>query len=118
MSAKTHAIVVALLTIALGTGWLLTARNVLPGVNWVWVLALGVVGILVLALGGIDKVTVVVGPLLMLATGLSLLRQTNRLDVNTEVPCLVIALGLLMLLATVLPIPAPRWFSERPDGPA
>jgi hypothetical protein len=102
------------LIIVVGIGWLLTVLKVLPGVNWVWVLALGSLGLIVLLLGGINKVTVVVGPFLILATFFSLLRQTGRLSLDIEVPCLVIAAGVLLLISRTAPIPPPHWVSETP----
>ncbi len=110
------AIVVPLLIITVGVGWLLTVLHVLPGVNWVWVLALGVTGLLVLVLGGLNKVSVVVGPFLILATFFSLLRQTGRLNMDVEVPLLVISAGILMLVSRLAPLPPPRWMSEPPKG--
>ena len=80
-SKKTLA--VPILVIALGTGWLLTTCNIVPGVNWIWVVGLGVTGVLILA-ASIDKVTAVVGPFLMAATIFSLLRRTGRMSVDTE----------------------------------
>ena len=97
------------LMIAVGAGWLLTANDVIPGVNWTWVLALAVIGILVLATHGFDKVTTVVGPFLIASTIFSLLRQTGRISADTEAPCLLILAGVLMVISCSLRIPAPRW---------
>ena len=93
-------------------GWLLTVHNVLPGVNWVWILGLAVTGVLILVVGGVDKVTFVIGPLLIASTFFSLLRQTGRISIDTEVPSLVIAFGTLMLLAKLLPLRVPAWIIE------
>jgi hypothetical protein len=41
-----------------------------------------------------------------------LLRQTGRLDPDTEVPILVIAAGVLLLVARMRSIPAPGWLIE------
>ena len=98
-----------ILIIAVGTGWLLTARDILPGVNWAWVLGLGFVGVLVMGVGGIDKLTIVVGPFLILSTIFSLLRQTDRISEDTEIPCLVIMAGVLMLISRLSPLPPPEW---------
>ncbi len=38
-----------ILIIAIGIGWLLTTHNLLPGVDWIWILNLGVLGGLTLA---------------------------------------------------------------------
>jgi hypothetical protein len=113
MTGSKKALAAPILIIALGVGWLLTTRNIVPGVNWVWVVGLGVTGVLILV-GSIDKVTVVIGPFLIAATIFSLMRQTGRMSIDTEVPSLVIAFGTLMLLAKVLPIPLPKWFTEPP----
>lgn len=102
-------LILPVLLITVGTGWLLTTAEVLPGVDWVWVLGLAILGFLVLLIGGIDKVTVVVGPFLMISTIFSLLRQTGRLSADIEVPCLLIVAGLLAVFAHFLPVPRPEW---------
>jgi hypothetical protein len=60
-------------------------------------------------LGGLNKVTVVVGPFFILASMLSVLRQSGQLSINIEVPILVIAVGILVLIARLPAIPAPSW---------
>jgi hypothetical protein len=95
--------VVALLVIAVGVGWLLSASAVLPGVNWAWVLALAVLGALTLVLGGVDKLTVVVGPFLIALAVFSFLRQTGRIGVEKEIPSLLVVFGLLLLAARSVP---------------
>ncbi|MCP3903527.1 MAG: hypothetical protein GY715_07805 [Planctomycetes bacterium] len=112
MTKRKSSVVVPAIMIAVGTGWLLTNHDVIPGVNWIWVLGLAIAGILTLAIGGLDKATVVVGPFLIICTVLSILRQTQRISVDTEVPALVIVAGALMLVAHMLPLPAPKWLSE------
>ena len=112
MNGSKKALVAPILIIALGVGWLLTTQNIVPGVNWIWVVGLGVTGVLILA-ASIDKVTAVVGPFLIAATFFSLMCETGYISVDTEVPSLVIAFGTLMLLATALPIPLPTWITER-----
>lgn len=107
----------ALLLISVGTGWLLTTVGVIPGVNWIWVLGLAVLGFLVLFIGGMDKVTVVVGPFLIISSIFALLRQTGRISGDTEVPCLVIVAGILALVSHYLPLSAPDWLEKPPpDG--
>lgn len=69
-------------------------------------------------LGGIDKVTVVIGSFFVLASCLLLLRQTGRMSVDKEVPVLVIAAGVLLLVARLKSIPAPTWLSQpRSEAP-
>ena len=112
MKSFIQSIAISLLTIAIGVAWLLNTMGILPGVNWLWTGALGVTGILVLALGGINKLTIVTGPFLIIASIFSILRQTGRVDVNHEVPMLVIVLGFLMLLSQLLRVPAPGWMQQ------
>jgi hypothetical protein len=112
-------LIVPILLITFGVGWLLTTIGVAPPIDWVWTLGIAVVGVLAFALGGVDKVTVVVGPFFLLAAFLSILRQTDRLSIELEVPILIIAIGVLMLVARLPGVPAPAWLvqsNERPRG--
>lgn len=103
-------LVFAVLLITLGLGWLLTALSVGPGIDWVWTLGLGVLGVMAFVLsGGVDKVSVILGPFLLLCSVLSILRQTGKLSVDVEVPLLVMLSGVLLLLAQLRVVPPPRW---------
>ena len=112
MKQSKASVVIPVLMITVGIGWLLTIHHVIPGIDWIWVLGLAVVGFLILMMGGINKVTVVAGPFLLIGTVFSLLRQTSRISVDTEVSSLVIVAGVLVLLARCLPIPMPDWLVE------
>lgn len=108
-------VALAMLIITLGIGWLLTAQNVAPGINWVWTLGLGVVGVLVFVVsGGVDKLSIVIGPFFLIASVLSILRQTGQIRIDVEMPVLVIAVGALLLLAQWPGIVAPRWLVPLP----
>ena len=102
------------LLITVGAGWLLTTLGVVPGIDWVWTLGLAVVGLLTFVLGGFDNVTVVLGPFFILASCLSMLRQTDRLHTDIEVPILVIVAGILLMVARSSAIPAPEWLVQDP----
>ncbi len=125
MSPKSRApVIIPLLIIVVGIGWLLTAQGVAPGINWIWTLGLATVGILTLvASRGFDKVSVVIGPFFLLASLLSVLRQTGRLGSDVEVPLLVISVGVLLLIAQLLGFPNPGWYvaeaptTEKTDKP-
>ncbi|HVJ69812.1 MAG TPA: hypothetical protein VM510_17675 [Caulifigura sp.] len=100
----------AVLIITVGVGWLLTVRNVMPGINWIWTLSLFIVGLLTFIITkGIDRVSVIVGPFFVIASLLSTLRQTGRLAFDTEVPLLVIVSGVLLLIAQSRWIRTPEW---------
>jgi hypothetical protein len=103
-------LVLGFLIITVGVGWLLTAQGVGSGINWIWTLGLGVVGILTFVVsGGLDKVSVIIGPFFLAGSLLSILRQTGNLKGDIEVPVLVILIGALLLAAQLRFIPPPRW---------
>lgn len=107
-------LVVPILTVVVGVTWLLNVLEIVPGVDWMWTVGLAAVGILTLAVGGLNTLTVVTGPFLIVASVCSLLRQTNRLLVDREIPILVIVLGLLMLVSQLSRFPIPE--ALRPDN--
>ncbi|MHC4405299.1 MAG: hypothetical protein ACYTG0_37100 [Planctomycetota bacterium] len=110
MTAQKRTLVVPILLIALGVGWLLATMGVAPDIHWPWTLGLAAIGLLTFAVGGWDKATVVVGPMFIVASTLSLLRQTDRIDVKVELPILVIVAGVLLLGARSRAVPPPKWF--------
>jgi hypothetical protein len=112
MAAKAQSIVVPILLITVGVGWLLSTLGVAPDINWVWTLGLGVVGVLVFAIYGVDKATVVVGTLFILTSILSVLRQSGRITLEVEVPVLVIAAGVLMMVSRHPRVPPPAWLLD------
>ncbi len=108
-------LVIPILIIVVGVGWLLTAQGFGPGINWIWTLGLGVIGILTFVISkGFDKASVVIGPFFLLASLLSVLRQTGQLSLDIEVPVLVISIGVLLLIAQLPAIPKPGWFVAPP----
>lgn len=112
MNPSKKTLILPILLITLGTGWLLTTLGVAPGVDWIWTLGLAVAGILTFALCGLDKATVVAGPFLLIASCLSVLRQTDRLSVDHEIPILTIIAGFLLLIARHPSIPTPKWITH------
>jgi uncharacterized membrane protein len=110
-------IVLPVLLIAIGAGWLLTVLGVAPGIDWIWTFGLAVVGFLAFVVGGFDKVTFVTGTFFIVTSCLSVLRQTGRITIDVEVPILVIVAGVLLLIARHSAIPVPRWIIEPPKQP-
>jgi hypothetical protein len=113
VSAEKKTLIIPLLLITLGVGSLLTSLGIVPGVDRVWTLGLAVVGVLSFVLSGVDKVSIVIGPFFIIASCLSLLRQTDRLSVDTEVPILVIAAGVLLLVARHPAFAVPEWLAHQ-----
>jgi len=56
--ADSKTLIIPILLITLGAGWLSTTIGVVPQINWVWTLGVALVGVLSLAMGGFDKVTI------------------------------------------------------------
>ncbi len=107
MKTRKSATAISLLIIALGVAWLLNVTKVIPRVDWVWVMGLGVSGILLLAFAQMDRFNFVIGVSLIVSSILSVMRQTGRLVINIEAPVLFITVGILLFLSQLLPLPAP-----------
>lgn len=105
---------VPVLIITIGAGWLLTTLGIVPEIDWIWTLGLAVTGVLAFVLGGWNKFSVIVGPMLLLASVFSLLRQTGQMSMEHEIPILTIAFGVLLLVARSDSIPAPEWIQTQP----
>jgi hypothetical protein len=105
-------LVVPILTIIVGVTWLLNVLGIMPGVDWIWTVGLAAAGIFSIAIGGLNKVTIVTGPFLIVASVCSLLRQTGQLAIDREIPVLVIVFGTLMLISQLSHLPVPEPFRE------
>jgi hypothetical protein len=81
-----------ILVVVVGVAWLLNVMDVLPSVDWIWTIGLAAAGIATLVLGGMNRFTAVLGPFLLTASIFSLLRQTDRIGLEREVP--IYAVGL------------------------
>ena len=116
MKKSKSGLVLPILVIGLGVAWLLTSLKIVPDVDWVWTGGLGLCGILAMALGGMNKFSVVVGPFLLVGSVFSILRQTGRLSVDLELPILFIFFGILLLASYLMPLPLPD-FLQPEDKP-
>ena len=111
MTASQKSLVISLLTITVGVGWLLASKGIAPHINWVWTLGMAVCGVLMFALMGFDKLSFVLGAFFLVCSGMSVLRQQSMVTVETEAPLLVIVAGVLLLLARSKRVPVPNWFT-------
>lgn len=106
-------VVLAVLIIAVGAGWLMSSLGLFPQINWVWTFGLAAAGVLTFALSrGIDKFSVIVGPFFLVSSLLSIFRQQGRIPLDVEVPILVITFGILLLIAQSRVILMPSWTIE------
>lgn len=98
--------------IVLGAAWLLNSLDWLPEVHWLWIFGFAGAGIAILALDGITKSSVIAGPLLVLAGVMSFARQYYELGWRFILPSMLIAAGVLMLIARLPSIPPSRQFER------
>ncbi|QLG87323.1 hypothetical protein HQ393_03115 [Chitinibacter bivalviorum] len=85
--------------IVIGSGWLMHRLEIFPSVNWIVILALLVSGFAVLLLEGINKSSIVIGPMLIAGGVTTFFQQQYDLARSVQIPLLLILCGLLMLLA-------------------
>lgn len=109
------AVVSPIILVTVGVAWLLNVMGVMPGINWVWTASIAAVGAAIMALEGVNRRSIVLGPFLMTASVFSILRQTGRLSIEKEVPLLLIILGLLWLVAVLLKVPMPEVYDATSD---
>ena len=109
-------LIVSILTMAVGAGLLLNAMDLLPKIDWLWTIGLFVAGVLTLTFAGMNKLSVIVGPFLIFASLLSILRQTNMMPLKYEIPLLILALGCLLLMGELLDLPVPRCLQDSEDS--
>ena len=112
MTADKKTLILPILLIIVGTGWLLTTLGIAPQINWVWTLSLAIIGCLAFVVDGFNKVTWVVGTFFVITSLLSVVRQTGRITIDTEIPVLVIVSGILVLIARHPAIPNPNWMPD------
>jgi len=114
VKSRKPAIAIAFLIIALGIAWLLNAMRIAPDLDWIWIIGLGVAGILLLTVTRLDRFNFVAGLSLIVSSVLAALRQSGKLTVNIEAPVLFITVGILLFLAQLLPLPSASASSEKP----
>ena len=85
--------------IAVGIVWLLGTLDIVPPVKWLWSIALLVAGVFLTFAEKGNRTFQVIGPFLILLSGLSVLRQLEVLPIKVELPIAVIGFGILSLRA-------------------
>lgn len=116
MKGSTLGIVLGIGLVAVGVGWLLDTLDPIPKIEWVWTIGLVAAGVLVLIFGGLNKATLVLGPALLCASVLTTLEQLEYVEENLRWPIMVCAVGVLLLLVFVLPIPIPEMLKRNDVG--
>ena len=79
-------LLVPILLITVGTGWLLTTVGIAPDINWVWTLGIAICGVATFIACGFDKFSFVVGSFFLVTSLLSVLRQSGKLEFEKIYP--------------------------------
>ena len=103
------------LIISVGLAWLLNNMNILPNIEWIWIIVSAYAGIMCLTVTKLNKITAVTGPLFIIYSIMSFLRQNGTITFETELPLMTIILGFLMLIAEKKNLPMPE-FEEAPKA--
>jgi hypothetical protein len=98
-------LIAAAMLIVVGAGALVNSLAILPRVDWVWTLGLAAGGVLIPVFVGLTRTSFVLGAALLVGAVLSFFRQIQWLGVQQEVPMLLIAVGVLILVSHLLPAP-------------
>ena len=102
--------------IIVGLVWLAWHFHFFPDIDWLIAIGFVVGGVAVLAVDGINKNSVVTGPLLIVIGGAWLLHDQYRMSWSVLIPLLLILVGVLMLVARSPTIPERRSRESRsPD---
>lgn len=112
MNPHKKTLIPPILLIGVGTGQLLSTLGVAPSIDWIWTIGLATIGALFFLVGGINKVSIVAGPFFLIASCLSLARQTDKVSLDVEIPILIISAGILLLVARAPAIPVPDWIKD------
>jgi hypothetical protein len=100
--------------IIVGVVWLVWHFRLFPDIDWVIALAFAAGGIAVMVFDGINKNSIVIGPILIAMGGAWALHDHYRVSWSLIIPLLLVLLGVLMLIARSAAIPDKRPASE-PD---
>jgi hypothetical protein len=101
--------------IVVGLVWLAWHFHFFPDMDWVIGLGFIVGGTAVLVVDGINKNSIVTGPLLMAVGAAWLLHDQYRVSWSVMIPSILILLGALMLLARSPRIPDKRRSAPTPE---
>ena len=94
--------------IIVGLVWLVWHFRLLPDVDWVIAAGFVVGGIAVMAFDGINKNSIVIGPMLIAMGAAWALNDRYRVSWSLIIPILLVLLGVLMLVARRPSIPDKR----------
>jgi hypothetical protein len=94
--------------IIVGLVWLVWHFRLFPDIDWVIALGFIAGGIAVMVFDGINKNSIVIGPILIAMGGAWALNDRYRVSWSLLIPGLLVLLGVLMLIARSAAIPEKR----------
>jgi hypothetical protein len=94
--------------IVVGLVWLVWHFRFFPDIDWVIALGFVAGGIAVMIFDGINKNSIVIGPILIAMGGAWALNDRYRVSWSLIIPVMLVLLGVLMLIARSASIPDKR----------
>ncbi|SMC24837.1 hypothetical protein SAMN02745857_01981 [Andreprevotia lacus DSM 23236] len=94
-----------IILIIFGAGWLVSELHLLPDANWIVILGLIAGGMAVLVAEGLNRSSIVTGPLLIAGGLATFVHDHNEIGWRFLVPVLMMLWGLLLLLGRALNLP-------------
>ena len=101
--------------IVVGLVWLVWHFRFFPDIDWVIALGFVAGGIAVMVIDGLNKNSIVIGPILIAMGAAWWLNDRYRLSWSLIIPALLVLLGVLMLIARNPAIPDKRPAQPKPD---
>ena len=101
--------------IIVGLVWLVWHFRFFPDVDWVIALGFVAGGVALMVIDGINKNSIVIGPILIAMGAAWWLNDRYRISWSLIIPALLVVLGVMMLVARSPSIRGKRPASPRPD---
>ena len=101
--------------IVVGAVWLAWHFHFFPDIDWVIAVGFIAGGIVVLAIDGINRNSIVTGPLLIAVGVAWALHDQYRVSWSVMIPSILILLGVLMLIARSPQVPDKRRSAPKPE---
>ena len=99
--------------IVVGLVWLVWHFRLFPDIDWVIALGFAAAGVAVMVFDGINKNSIVIGPILIAMGGAWALNDRYRVSWSLLIPAMLVLLGVLMLIARNPSIPDKQRAAEK-----
>lgn len=87
-----------------GLSLLIDEWGIVPEVDWVKTVGTGAVGAMIVFIWGVNRISIVLGPLLFIASVCLFFKQVGCLHTTIIGPVLIIFIGIFVLIGRLIPI--------------